>query len=53
MTKNENTEPENRMTRQVYYTDVRMSTEVLGNEWDKRLFLTALEEASGLPKYEM
>ena len=38
----DNAASENRMTRQVFYADMRMSREVLMNEWDKRRFLTAL-----------
>lgn len=39
---------ENRMTRQVFYADVRMSREILANEWDKKIFLTSLENAGAL-----
>ena len=31
--------PQNRMTHQVFYLDMRMSREVLAAEWDKKLFL--------------
>ncbi len=49
----DNAASENRMTRQVYYADMRMSREILMNEWDKRLFLTALEEAGELFRTEI
>lgn len=41
------------MTRQIYYADVRMSKEILTNEWDKRIFLTALEEAREMLRVEI
>lgn len=36
------------LTRQLYYIGIRMNREVICNEWDKRLYLTALEEARTL-----
>ncbi len=53
MMKNDNAGSENSMTRQVYYADLRMNREILMNEWDKRLFLTALEEAGVLFRIEI
>ena len=44
--------PQNRMTHQVFYLDMRMSREVLAAEWDKKLFLTSLEEAGTLFRIE-
>ncbi len=49
----DNAASENRMTRQVFYADMRMSREILMNEWDKRRFLTALEEARELLRTEI
>lgn len=53
MKSNEITGSENRMTRQVFYADLRMNREILSNEWDKRIFLTSLEEARTLLRIEI
>ncbi len=41
------------MTSQIFYADVKISTEVLANEWDKRLYLTSLGEAAELFKTQI
>lgn len=43
----------NRLTRQIFYADVKISRDILGNEWDKRIFLTSLEEARALFRTEL
>ncbi len=45
---NETEEPQNRLTHQLFYADVKLSRDVFMNEWDKRLYLTSLEEARTL-----
>ncbi len=40
--------PANRMTGEIYYADARISKAVLANEWDKRIYLTAVEEVRDL-----
>ncbi len=49
----ENEEPDNRQTRQIYYTDLEISCEILSNEWDRYIFLTALQEVRTLYKIEI
>ena len=49
----DNMKSENRRTREIFYADVRMSREILANEWDKRILLTALEEARELLRVEI
>ncbi len=39
--------------RLVYYADVRMNRDILANEWDKRIFLSSLEEARTLFRTEI
>ena len=53
MTSTENDIIENRMTRQVFYADVRMTRNLFVAEWDKKLFLNGLEEARGLFRVEV
>ena len=43
----------NGMTREVFYADVRLSREIFSNEWDKKIFLNALEEAGKLLRVEI
>lgn len=38
----------NRMKGDIYYADARISKTILANEWDKRIYLTALEEVRDL-----
>ena len=49
----DNAASENRMTRQVFYADVRMTRNLFVAEWDKKLFLNGLEEARGLFRVEV
>lgn len=48
MAHTENDIIENRMTRQVFYADVRMTRNLFVAEWDKKLFLNGLEEVRSL-----
>lgn len=53
MSSTEKDKTQNRMTRQVFYADVRMTRALLVNEWDKKRFLNAIEEARSLLRVEV
>ncbi len=44
---------DNRLTRQIFYADVKISRDIFANEWDKRILLTSLEEARTLFRTEL
>ena len=46
-------EAQNGMTREVFYADVRFSRGIFENEWDKKIYLNAMEEAGSLLRIEV
>ena len=50
---NDRNETMNRMTRQVFYADAKWNRDVFANEWDKKNYLNAMEEAKTLLRIEI
>ncbi len=50
---NDTEEMNNRLTRQIFYADAKLSRDVFMNEWDKRILITSIEEARTLFRTEI
>ena len=42
-----------RGTKEIYYADLKTSSEIFANEWDKRILLTSLEKLRKLFDFEL